>query len=337
MNPEAPPPATTPPGAALPAVTGPDADADALRLLAARLVEHDMRHGSDTIAPAAHAAWRHVRRRLRSGASTAYAAAAAELAEVAGWVLFDAEHPAAPAVTAEAAGAAERAAERPMRDFAVTNLALMEAERGRTGAAARLAADLLQSPRLPGRVAQLARIRLGRALAPAGYHQASRALLGRAAADLQDSLQPRDPAWTWWLDECEVAGHRGLALAAEGRLAAALAVLQRAADLTGPRRSADARSHLHHHVSVAAVAARLGAWPECGAALEQIRASAPHVASARNRRRLRAALHLVGSRPGAPGPLVDLARHTAGAAPGLTPIRPAGSARPWPRGRTPRG
>ncbi|MDA0563275.1 hypothetical protein LG943_02860 [Streptomonospora sp. S1-112] len=302
--------------------------AEELRARSRRLVAHDTRRGGDAVAGAALAAWRCARRPgppAPARVERDLAAARAEAAEVAGWVLFDAGHPGARLATREAHALAAEAGDSAMAAFALTNLALQELEAGRAGAARAAAAELLERPRLPGRTALLARVRLARALARGGSTGAALAALGRAEAALEDSRTARDPAWTWWVDEGEVLGHRGLVLLALGRPGAALEALLGAAE-TVAAQPAGARGALFHRVSAVGAAAAARAWPECAAALAGLPEAAAGVESARNRRRLRTALLRVERAPGAPAPLVELARHTARRLPRAA--RPAGPAQP---------
>ncbi|MFC3518400.1 hypothetical protein ACFONH_03565 [Streptomonospora nanhaiensis] len=287
--------------------------AERLRARSRLLVAHDTARGGDAAADAALALWRAARRphppapaRLERD----LAAARTEAAEVAGWVLFDAGHPGARRATREAHALAAEAGDTAMDAFALTNLALQELEAGRTGTARAAAAELLERPGLSGRTALLARVRLARALARGGAAGAALAALGRARAALEDSRTARDPAWTWWVDEGEVLGHRGLALLALGRPGAALEALLDAVALVEAQPNG-ARGALFHRVSAVGAAAAAGAWPECAAVLARIPAAAAGVESARNRRRLRVALLRLERAPRAPGHVRELARGAA--------------------------
>ncbi|MDT0303058.1 hypothetical protein [Streptomonospora wellingtoniae] len=281
-----------------------------------RLVAHDSRHGGDAIAPAAVRVWRDAQRRLASGAVPGpyrrdYLASVAEVAELAGWLLFDADRQqAARAATLEARVLARHAGDRSMERFALTNLALQTVEAGLPGDSLCIADELLTQPRIPPRVALLARIRRGRALARMGDGGRAANELGRARAALSDSLTSRDPTWTWWVDDGELSGHEGEALLALDDAGAALPKLEHAAAAAAAFHP-DGRAALHHQVSLLRAYTAARAWPECESILAALPPKVESVGSGRNRRRLRRALRAVLSEPGAPGWLAELARDAA--------------------------
>lgn len=199
---------------------------------------------------------------------------------------------------------------RSMERFALTNLAMMGVEVGSPGESLRIADELLSQPRVPPRVALLARIRRGRALASTGDHRRALDELGAARAALEDSVTPRDPAWTWWVNECELAGHEGEARLALGDAAAAVPKLERAAELAAAFQP-DGRGVLYYRVSRVEAYTAAQAWRECEEELTALPPMLGMVSSGRNRRRLRVALRELNRHPDAPVWLTDLAHDVA--------------------------
>ncbi|MBB6173850.1 transcriptional regulator with XRE-family HTH domain [Nocardiopsis mwathae] len=289
-----------------------------MRAAVDHLVAHDSRYGGDEIAPAAVRVWRSGHRQLDSGTipeqrQQDFLAAVAEMAEVAGWLLFDADRQdASRTATLEAHMLARHAGDRSMERFALTNLAMQDVEVNRPGEALRIADELLSEPRIPPRVALLARIRRGRALACVGERRRALDELGAARAGLEDSISARDPAWTWWVNDCELSGHEGEALLVLGDTAAALPKLERAAELSAVFRR-NGRGSLYYQVSLVQGYAAAHAWRECGIALEALPPALESVSSGRNRRRLRFAVRTITRDPETPLWLSDLARDVAAA------------------------
>ncbi|CAM4160873.1 hypothetical protein GCM10009799_37410 [Nocardiopsis rhodophaea] len=276
-------------------------------------VAHDGRYGGDEIAPAAVRVWKTGQRQLDNGVipeqhQRDYLVTVAEVAELAGWLLFDANrHDACRAATLEAHMLARHAGDRSMERFALTNLAMMDLEAGRPGESLRIADELLDQPRIPPRVALLARIRKGRALARADDRRRSLAELDAARGAMAESIRTRDPAWTWWVNECELSGHEGEALLRLGDAGAALPKLQRAAELAAAVRP-NGRGALYYRVSLVMAYTAVQAWRDCEAELASIPPMFDVVSSGRNRRRLRSALSGITHHPNAPLWLSDLAR-----------------------------
>lgn len=240
-----------------------------------------------------------------------YLASAAEVAELAGWLLFDADQQdASRTATLEAHMLARHAGDRSMERFALTNLAMQDVEVDRPGEFLRIADELLSHPRIPPRIALLARLRRGRALACMGEHRRALDDLGTARAALQDSITPRDPAWTWWVNDCELSGHEGEALLALGDADAAVPKMERAAELSAAFRP-EGRGTLYYQVSLVQAYTVARAWRECASALDAIPPKLGLISSGRNRRHLRTALRAVGRHPGTPTHLSELARDIA--------------------------
>ncbi|MEO3751489.1 hypothetical protein [Streptomyces sp. B6B3] len=278
----------------------------------ARGVAHDGRYGSGAVVAEAVRVWRAGERRLAAVPARArreYGAVVAEAAEVAGWLLFDADRQAASRRASLASLALARAVgDRPMEWFALTNLALQDVELGRPQEALRIADEVLTGLRVPPRVALLARARRGRALALAG--EAGRALVDLRAARSAtgESLTARDPAWTWWVRAPELRGQEGDALLALGRPEAAADAARAAlAEVSG-------RNVLYYEVALLAAHVRVGAWRDAEAVLHRVAPLLRDVPSRRNHRRLRRTCAALVRDPRAPRWLAALARDVHGLA-----------------------
>jgi tetratricopeptide (TPR) repeat protein len=278
------------------------------------LLEHADRYGGDAVAPAAAQVWRAAQRKLDTGAvpekdQRAYLSAVAESAEVAGWLLFDAgQWDAARAAFLESHMLAGHADDRAMQWFALDMLAMLAVELGRSGEALRIADDLL-SCRVPSRVAVIARVRRGRALAQMGEISRSTEALTRARGGLEDSLNPRDPAWAWWIDQNEVEWHTGAAYLDLGTPRESVFAIRECTDgFTGVF---NGRNEYHLRSVLLGALAEVGAWREAEAELESISALLGYVSSGRNRHILRNALRVIAQKHQAPAWLSDLVHETA--------------------------
>ncbi|MFC7613758.1 hypothetical protein ACFQV2_09415 [Actinokineospora soli] len=136
-------------------------------------------------------------------------AAAGELGEVTGWLLFDAaRHTEARWVNRASLRLSGAAGDRAIALLTAQNTALHEAYLGRPLTALRIARRVLAG-RLSPRLSALFRLREARALALAGDSAAVRRF-ARVRALHSDGARDSDPAWAWWVDEPELAWHEAL-------------------------------------------------------------------------------------------------------------------------------
>ncbi|MGP3949162.1 helix-turn-helix transcriptional regulator [Streptomyces sp. 7N604] len=295
---------------------GLDADIAHMKASAAHLLKHADRHGGDLVAPAAVQVWRSAQRKLDTGSvrendQRAYLAAVAESAEVAGWLLFDAgQWDAARAAFLESHMLARHAGDRSMQWFALDMLAMLDIERERPAEALRIADELMCEPHIPPRVALLARVRRGRALAQMGEQKRTLTFLDAARGGAEESISPRDPGWAWWVDETEVKWHTGAALLDLGVPQEATPTIQGSlAGVTIP----DGRSALHLRIGLLSAFTESRAWREAEAELEAIASLLHTVSSGRNRYLLRRVLRAIDRDSRAPVWLSHLAKETAAA------------------------
>ncbi|MGI5353210.1 hypothetical protein ACQEU8_34265 [Streptomyces sp. CA-250714] len=272
------------------------------------LLSHEDRYGGDAVAGAARRIWVAERARLGPSADKGRTADVAELAQIAGWLLFDAgrKH-AARLAFADSHALAVRAGDRPREWFALDMLAMHAVATADPRQALALSEELLTRPGIPPRVALLARVRQARALAQTGERARALEAMRWAQGGLQDSLTPRDPAWTWWVDETEVLGHEAQMLLAMGEPAAAVPLFHRVNETLPAGRAA-----LYHSVAELTAQTHAAAWPEAATTLTRTAHLLTTVSSTRSTTHLHHTLRTLARK--APRWLSDHMRDTLRAA-----------------------
>jgi tetratricopeptide (TPR) repeat protein len=206
-------------------------------------------------------------------------AGAAELAEVAGWLLHDAgNEPASRQLSQEALLLARLAGDSSMEHLILVNISFQALFQGRPGEALQIARTELTSGPLSPRLQVIFRIREARALAQLGDESATRQSLEAAMSVFLDGPSRLDPKWAWWLDSSEIAAHRGHALRNLGDMAGALALMQQAVEECPPdRRSA----RFIYTVQFLSALIDAHAWQDAEAVIQQAANLAGEVGSAR--------------------------------------------------------
>lgn len=220
-----------------------------VRAVSRRLVAQDNEPGAPPVAPLAVRAFADVRRVLRQGGATRATrdvlAAAAELAEIAGWALFSAgRFAAARRANREALRLARLAGDRPIELLVYQNMGLLAGWTGRSGEELALARTVLDGRRLPPRVEALFRAREAQGLAGTGRAWEARRSFARARGLLEESAPASTPGWAWWITPEEIDRQEGGVLHRAGEWREAIPVLRRA--------TADTDVRVGYH-SVAAV------------------------------------------------------------------------------------
>ncbi|QES48723.1 DNA-binding protein [Streptomyces venezuelae] len=254
---------------------------DDVAAMTAALLETDRTYGARYAAPAALQA---VRTAARTASRTGSrrppgAATLAELFEVAGWILFDAEqHAASYRLNRRALALARADTSRTasVELLTLSVLCMQHAHLGRPRDSLRISSAVLAGPGLPERVAAIFRVREARAQAQMQQRRAALGSLSAARDLLADGPSDRDPAWAWWFDRAELDGHHGLAHAELGDL-------DRAAEqLHGAAAAGDAPAYRSLFAAeLADVLARAGAWREADAWLSTLLDSVPRIGSVR--------------------------------------------------------
>lgn len=285
---------------------GPPVDADyvnSLRETVERIVALNNTVGGDEIARLTVAEFRTAQsvlasRRYRTSVERDLEAATAELGELSGWLLYDAElQDDARQVNLDALALARTSGDLPMEWFLLTNLAMGAVHTGRPHEALRITSHMQERGDLPSRVAALVGLRRARALAALGDDAGHRGEFARARALLEHSVTSRDPAWTWWMLPAEMTWHEGMAHAALGDWSRSLPELADAVEgYTHDRRGQNGCRALLLEGAV-----RAGAWTEAEDVAREVMLHLSQTTSGRVRHSLRrttALLDRSGRRPG---------------------------------------
>jgi DNA-binding XRE family transcriptional regulator len=139
-------------------------------------------------------------------------AAAGELAEVAGWLAYDAEeHDLTRRMNAESLRYTRLSGDRIMELLTIQNASMHAAAQGRPQEALDLARSVLEGPgRLSPRLQALFLTRKARALAQLGDESALK-LFSQIYALYAEGVRDSDPTWAWWIDERELLWHEAMA------------------------------------------------------------------------------------------------------------------------------
>lgn len=276
--------------ARLPPLSFPDtqfADADyleAVRQHIWHIVELDNRFGGTDLAGLTVRFFRAVHNQLGTGAyepaiERDLQAVVGELAEVAGWLLYDADRQDdVRRMNHEALYFSRLAGDRQMELLTIQNTSMHAGFMGRHREALHLAESVLESrDRLSPRVKTLFLVRKARALAQGGDGQALR-LFAAARSHYQDGVRDSDPKWVWWVDERELAWHEGMAQLQLGKATLAVEQFERSVAATA---SHQVRSRYLHLAYLLAVQAQVGAWSDADATLGLLMPLVDEVASRR--------------------------------------------------------
>jgi DNA-binding XRE family transcriptional regulator len=248
------------------------------------LLELEDRFGGTDLAPLAVRFFRSVHHQLGSGAyepslERDLQATAGELAEVTGWLLYDADRQdEVRRMNQEALYFCRLAGDRTMELLILQNAGMHAGFLGRPREELHLARSVLESgDRLSPRVKTLFLVRKARALAQCGDEQAL-TLFDQARSHHEDGLRDSDPKWAWWVDERELAWHEGMALADLGHLGKAVGKFEQSAATTAPHR---ARSRYITLGYLLGAQVRAGAWSDAETTMCQIGPMVGDVASQR--------------------------------------------------------
>ena len=267
-------------------------------------------HGGADVAPLALRSFHRARLILREGryepaSERDLEAATAEIGELSGWLLFDAErHEECRQVNAEALTLARIAGDVSMEWFVLSNQALASIHTGRNREALRIAHGMAQGRDLPGRVRALFDVRTARALAALGDSTSALRTFDRARSAFADGTTTRDPAWSWWFDERELAGHEGMVHAALGDHSRALPQLATAVERSQGWEQFRWALYIHRANLLRALL-HVGSWAEAERVAIDVVPMAGMIASARTEGLLRRTVARPEARPQMPSTLSD--------------------------------
>ncbi|MGP3924161.1 hypothetical protein [Streptomyces sp. 8N616] len=192
-----------------------EAYAEAVRATSRQLVVLDNAFSGSSAAATAARAFVSVRRALHDGIRGAryereIHSAAAELAEVAAWMLFDAErHASARRFNREALRLARSAGDRTIELLILQNVALHAGWAGRAREELAIARSVLDRERLTPRAEAIFRIREANGLFGTGRAREAARSFDRARSLLAEGERGNDPFWAWWVSMDEIDGHEG--------------------------------------------------------------------------------------------------------------------------------
>ncbi|MEU8206039.1 hypothetical protein [Streptosporangium sp. NPDC049046] len=267
-------------------VDGRPADAEyvmTLRTTGQALVALDTAYGGNEIFPLAVRVFRTASAKLAAGNFTATVerdleAAAGEAGEIAAWQAHDADRQdVSRQIIHEAMMLSRLAGDRSMELLELAHLSMLSQFQRRPHETLRIADDVLAGGDLPPRVEAIFQVRRGRALAALGDGTRGFEALHRARSALTESIGTRDPYWSWWMDEAELAGHQGMAYAELGEWGKAVTPLTEAYEhhLTRGRSRYNCGAQLLNGLVHAQ------AWQEAEPVIVEVMAQASEIASAR--------------------------------------------------------
>jgi transcriptional regulator with XRE-family HTH domain len=160
--------------------------------------------------------------------------AAGELAEVVGWIAFDAEaHDLTRQMNQESLYFTRLAGDRTMELLTLQNSSMHAASQGRPREALQIARSVLEGGYRLSPVKALFLIRKARALAQGGDESALR-LLPEIRSLFLDGAGDGDPPWTWWIDEHELDWHEAMIQNDLGLASRAISLFERSVAATPP-------------------------------------------------------------------------------------------------------
>lgn len=195
-------------------------------------------------------------------------ATAGELAELAGWLLYDADRQDdVRRMNHESLYFCRLAGDRSTELLTLQNASMHAGFLGRPHEALHLARSVLESrDQLTPRVRTLFLVRKARALAQGGDEQALR-LFDQARSHYEDGVRDSDPKWAWWIDERELAWHEGMVLTDLGRAREAVSKFEQSVVLASPRLMRGRYVHLGYLLGAYV---KVGAWRDAEMTMRQI-------------------------------------------------------------------
>jgi tetratricopeptide (TPR) repeat protein len=210
--------------------------AAAVRDAVQRLVALDVANGGDQTSILATRALRAAEPMLAPRAYEPKAerdlrAAMAELAELTGWLLCDANrHSESLARNHQALRLARLAGDHSMELFVIHNMSLQATYLRRPERSLELVRPVLDQDRLTPRLSAMFQLRVARAYAQMGLHRMAIKTLDTATGLFYEGSSERDPAWSWWISARGFDHATGAMLGGLGDWKAAIDPIQRALD-----------------------------------------------------------------------------------------------------------
>jgi hypothetical protein len=206
-------------------------------------------------------------------------AAAGELAEVVGWLAYDAEaHDLCRRMNQESLYFSRLAGDKTIELLTLQNASMHAASQGRPREALQIARSVLEGGyRLSPRLRALFLTRKARALAQGGDEDALR-LIPEIQSLFLEGVDDRDPAWAWWIDERELAWHEAMVQRDLGLTNHAIAHFERSVMAT---QVTEIRSQYLHRAFLLQAQVDNSTWDAAEQTIRQLIPLAAEVASTR--------------------------------------------------------
>ncbi|WHX21290.1 helix-turn-helix transcriptional regulator [Streptomyces malaysiensis subsp. malaysiensis] len=288
--------------------------AHAIRETSHRLVVLDNELSGVSIAEPAGRAFKVVHRRLGAGDyepryERDIQSAAAELAEVAGWALWDAERDdAAQRFNHEALFLAKLSGDRSIELLTLQNMAMHSEWRGRNQEALSIARSVLHRRRLSPRVEAMFRIREAKGLVGTGRTSDAIESLQRARSLIEDRNDVGEPDWAWWVTQGEIDRQWGHTLQIAGDIEKAIELLLQSVQ---PGRDVTTGYSSERVARLAQCLLDVNAWHDAEDVTRSLVTAAPGISSERTLRLIGHVAKQHERLNGAPPSLTDTLEHLA--------------------------
>jgi hypothetical protein len=279
-----------------------------------QMVSLDNRHGGAELTRLAGRLFRSLHESIGAGAHHPsirkdLIATAGELAEITGWLAYDAdEHDLVRRMNQEALYFTRLAGDTSIELLTLQNASMHAGFLNRPHEALDIANSVLEGPyRLTPRVRSLFLIRKARALAQGGDTSALQ-LIKEARSLHADGTSATDPAWTWWIDERELQWHEAMCRQVLGDTNQALDHFELSVEATPPH---ETRSQYLHRAYLLKAQTLSQSWDAAAETMKQLRPLTLHVASNRSMRIIRDALSAASDANGRriPATVLDEGEH----------------------------
>ena len=229
--------------------------------------------------------------------------AAGELAEVVGWLAYDAEaHDLTRRMNQESLYFSRLAGDRAIELLTLQNSSMHAASQGRPREALQIVRSVLEGDyRLSSRLKALFLMRKARALAQGGDGSALR-LLPEIRSLFLDGVSSGDPAWAWWIDERELAWHEAMVQRDLGLADRAITQFERSVIATP---ATEIRSQYLHRAYLLQAQVDTGTWSAAEQTIRQLLPLSSEVASTRTVVLLRNTIRLLLARDKVPPSLLE--------------------------------
>ena len=205
--------------------------------------------------------------------------AAGELAEVVGWLAYDAaQHELCRRMNQESLYFTRLSGDKAVELLTLQNSSMHAASQGHPREALQIVSSVLDGPyRLSPRLKALFLTRKARALAQGGDGSAL-GMLPEIRSLFLDGVSDADPAWAWWVDERELAWHEAMIQRDLGLSGQAIGHFERSVTATP---ADEIRSQYLHRAYLLQAQVDIGAWDAAEQTIGQLIPLSREVASTR--------------------------------------------------------